>query len=275
MFRRQVIALPAAASLAQPLQSSASSSATATSAASNTRPVNSAGTTAEVIGTLQPYAVRELRTERESAKKIGPETLRKQRPALTTTRRNRAMDYRPLPPVEFLRNCFLYEPETGALTWRVRPRDMFETAKGWRIANVKFAGKPALACRTKYGLTGSLQYEGEWLEVKTGRVAYAIHHGREPDGFVDHINGNPFDNRADNLRVVTKQQNNANKARRKSSRPYQGVYFRKGKWVASIRYQRKDYWLGSFTSVEAAICARKEAEQKFGFHPNHGRAAAP
>lgn len=206
------------------------------------------------------------------AKKNGPETLRQQRPALATTRRNRAMDYRPLPPAEYLRNCFSYDPQTGVLVWRVRPREMFQTAKGWRIANAKFAGKPALTCRSSHGYVGRMQYEGEWFAVKASRIAYAVHHGRDPDGFIDHINGNPLDNRADNLRVVTKHENALNRAKVASDRPYHGVRQCKGRWSASIRYQQKDRWLGTFDTVGEAIAARKSAEAELGFHENHGRA---
>lgn len=39
-----------------------------------------------------------------------------------------------------------------------------------------------------------------------------------------------------------------------------GVYLIKGKWSAKIVFQKKQYHLGSFDSIEAAATARKEAE---------------
>lgn len=66
-----------------------------------------------------------------------------------------------------------------------------------------------------------------------------LHHliiGRPEKGmYVDHINRDRLDNRAENLRVVTMQQNNFN--RRKNSNgacKYKGVFFSKGKYWASI-----------------------------------------
>jgi len=200
--------------------------------------------------------------------KIGPETLRKQRPALTKNAMECAMDYHPLPPVEYLRQCFSYDPKTGDLTWRIRPRSLFDTDKGWRIANTKAAGKPALRTRTKFGFAGNINA----VPVKTARVIFTIYHGREPNGFIDHINGNCFDNRIENLREVDKLANAQNRARVASSRrTYHGVGARNSKWFAVIRVAGKDHWLGTYLTEREAIAARKRAEKSFGFHPNHGR----
>lgn len=40
-----------------------------------------------------------------------------------------------------------------------------------------------------------------------------------------------------------------------------GVYFIKGKWVAKIVFQKKQYYLGNYTSFEDAVQARKDAEE--------------
>lgn len=40
-----------------------------------------------------------------------------------------------------------------------------------------------------------------------------------------------------------------------------GVYFIKGRYVAKIVFQKKQYVLGSFTNMEDAAAARKEAEE--------------
>lgn len=40
-----------------------------------------------------------------------------------------------------------------------------------------------------------------------------------------------------------------------------GVYFQKGKWIAKIVFQQKQYHLGQYDSIEEAAQARKEAEK--------------
>ena len=40
-----------------------------------------------------------------------------------------------------------------------------------------------------------------------------------------------------------------------------GVYFQKGKWLAKIVFQKKQYHLGMYNHIEEAAQARKEAEE--------------
>lgn len=80
--------------------------------------------------------------------------------------------------------------------------------------------------------------------------------GCPDDMFVDHINGNGLDNRRENLRIVTKGQNNFNhiKYSGKSSK-YLGVYFKKdrSKWGARARSpQGITHHLGYYASEEQA-----------------------
>lgn len=103
---------------------------------------------------------------------------------------------------------------------------------------------------------------------------------RLPRGMhVDHINGNPLDNRRSNLRLVTPQQNAANrKPTGKGSSQYKGVYWDKKRqcWRAQIgltAFPRRGrtpakhvrVCLGRFNSEEAAAHAYNEtAAEWFG-----------
>lgn len=73
---------------------------------------------------------------------------------------------------------------------------------------------------------------------------------------VDHINGNKLDNRENNLRYASQQENSsAFRIRRKgSSNPYRGVFRTKnGNWRARTRIKNIDYHLGTFVnSIDAA-----------------------
>ena len=84
---------------------------------------------------------------------------------------------------------------------------------------------------------------------------------------IDHKNGNPLDNRRENLRVCTKQQNFQNQQKRtqKSDLPrcdHPGVAWHRvaKKWRASISVKSKKVSLGTFSTMEEAITARKSAE---------------
>jgi len=87
------------------------------------------------------------------------------------------------------------------------------------------------------------------------------------DPAVDHIDGNPLNNRRSNLRLATVSQNNANcKKRRTNKSGYKGVSFSKErqKWAAYIKYENKTYGLGRFDNVEdAARAYDRAAKEKF------------
>ena len=98
-----------------------------------------------------------------------------------------------------------------------------------------------------------------------------------PEGLVvDHINGNPLDNRKSNLRICTQSQNarNVSKTIRKTSSIYKGVYYaerNKNKWQAYIGGQNKTKRinLGSFkTEKEAALAYNKAALEIYGEFAN-------
>lgn len=92
--------------------------------------------------------------------------------------------------------------------------------------------------------------------------------GKKEGYVVDHVNRNTLDNRKSNLRYVTPQQNSWNRIfiRRKATTNNVGVYTRarhNGKFFAQICHNSKRIHLGTFTSLEDAVVARKAAEQKY------------
>ena len=94
-----------------------------------------------------------------------------------------------------------------------------------------------------------------------------------PVSEVDHINHNGLDNRWVNLRQVTRQENCKNTSLYKRNKSgVSGVAWNKRdkKWMAEIG-QRPRRKLGRFIDKFEAICARKSAENKLNYHPNHGR----
>lgn len=83
-----------------------------------------------------------------------------------------------------------------------------------------------------------------------------------PDIIVDHINRNPADNRRNNLRLCTNQENICNSSKRAGTNKYIGVsyYKERNKYKAYIVVNRKQIFLGYYTDEENALIARLNAE---------------
>jgi hypothetical protein len=89
--------------------------------------------------------------------------------------------------------------------------------------------------------------------------------------FVDHINGNPLDNRKCNLRICTPMQNCHNQKKRTTNTSgYKGVSPAKnGRWRATIRGNGERIHLGYFRDPALAHAAYCEASKKY--HGEYGR----
>lgn len=88
------------------------------------------------------------------------------------------------------------------------------------------------------------------------RVIWEMHNGEIPEGLViDHINGIRDDNRIENLRLCTFQENHFNRGKQSNNKSgYKGVSWhkQKQKWVAQIKIDGRNKFLGFFTDPEKA-----------------------
>jgi hypothetical protein len=86
------------------------------------------------------------------------------------------------------------------------------------------------------------------------------HFGKDwnPELTVDHINGDRADNRIENLRMATQQEQNFNtKIYTNNKLGIKGVHFRNGKYRARTRFNNKLINIGTFDTLEEASEAYK------------------
>jgi len=142
---------------------------------------------------------------------------------------------KPLLTIEQLHSLLRYDPDTGLLWWRRCPNsNLYHT---WQTT-------PA----------GSLHHEG-YIQIRVmrrpllaHRVAWALYYGEWPHLTVDHRNTIRTDNRIENLRLATfNQQAHNSVIPRNNTSGTKGVSFnvREKKWRASIlangQYHGRDF----------------------------------
>ena len=152
---------------------------------------------------------------------------------------------------ERLRELLHYDPETGAWTW-VKPRNRINPGDraGW------------------YNFYGYLRIRIDGWKYVASRLAFLYVLGRWPEAEIDHKDGNRLNNRWDNLREASHNENMWNmKRRRDNASGFKGVTWDKHrrKWTAHIKIDGRHIRLGLFRTPEAAHEAYKaKAIELFG-----------
>ena len=154
---------------------------------------------------------------------------------------------------EEVRRVFDYR--NGALYWRAPLQS-------------KYIGKPVGSSGSKYS---NVQHNGSMY--KRGRLVWQYFNGDIPKGMqIDHINGNKFDDRIENLRLCTTSENCCNQTKRATNTSgYKNVSFHKatGKFVAQLQSKGIKYHLGLYETPELAYAevlkASKELHKEFSF----------
>lgn len=97
-----------------------------------------------------------------------------------------------------------------------------------------------------------------------GRAMHRVIMGAGAGEVVDHVNGDPSDNRRANLRFCTAQENARNR-RPHSGREFKGVTPRMGRYRACILVNGKQVSLGGYeTAIEAALAYDRAAASHHG-----------
>lgn len=174
-----------------------------------------------------------------------------------------------LPNIAFVRECLDYNPDTGVFTWRERPREHFPNDRIWRAWNGRLAGKVTgfVAVKRPGQLFVSINLDNR--SFKAHRLAWLLVHGRAVPRVIDHINGDPCDNRTANLRAATKSTNAVNSpAPANNTSGVKGVFHHPKRYPATpfmayISIRGKRHHLGYFRTLEEAAEARRKAAVAF------------
>lgn len=163
------------------------------------------------------------------------------------------MAAKPLPSAAVLRAMFRYDRRSGRLSWRARA----DVPPAW---NARHAGQPA-GTITGYGV--AIAVKGCKI-VLAHRIIWKMAHDSEPDE-IDHIDGDPLNNRLDNLRAATRMQNMRNVRRRPGASGRLGVFASGRRWAAKISVAGRLHRLGTFDTPDQAEAAYRAARrQHFG-----------
>lgn len=147
-----------------------------------------------------------------------------------------------------LRQLVTYDPATGAFKWLVHRNGCVPagTAAGYK-------------CRDGYRVSiGRRRHYAH-------RLAWLYTYGNWPSSFIDHIDGNPFNNAIGNLREATGSQNQHNQGKRRTNTSgFKGVDKRRHSknWRARIYVDGREIILGVFDTAEAAAAAYASAAER-------------
>lgn len=159
---------------------------------------------------------------------------------------------KPLPSVEELQKTFQYVD--GKLYWKRRG----DARPQW---NATYPGK----------IAGNVRYDGRTMIALKGyrllrayRVIWKMFHGDEP-AEIDHIDGNPSNDRLENLRPATRTENARNvKGRAVSGRKGVSFHQESGLWRARIRVNGKELCRYYNTADAAATEYSRMASEHYG-----------
>lgn len=133
-----------------------------------------------------------------------------------------------------------YDPETGLFRWRVN-----KGGRGGKAKLGSIAGTPRPS--------GYIAITLDQRPYLAHRLAWLHSYGSFPPFQIDHKNCVKDDNRLENLREATREEQNANKRGWRAG--LKGCYRKRGKWEAQIKRNGRSVYLGTFDTEEIAHAA--------------------
>lgn len=148
-----------------------------------------------------------------------------------------------------------------------RLKELFDYEDGklvWKVSRGRLAKTGQVA--------GHFDARLGYIRVGTGgkchllhRLIFMYHHGYLPE-FLDHINGDRVDNRIENLRPATKDENCRNRCSHKNNTSGEknvSWHIGKKKWGVSLYVDGAKRHFGDYEDLELAALVAAEARDKF------------
>ena len=149
---------------------------------------------------------------------------------------------------EAAKQLLSYNKNTGEVFWTLAAN---KTVKGKKAGTVRLNGYRQICVFGKI--------------YKEHRLVWLLVYGVFPNSHIDHINGNPLDNRIENLRDVSPvvNQQNMKSAKSNSTTGLIGVKPRGDKYIARIRIGNTRKHLGTFETSQEAHKAYVFAKRQY------------
>lgn len=139
----------------------------------------------------------------------------------------------------------LFDYKDGVLYWKTKINKNIKVGK-------------AAGSKNSAGYFHTWVYDKKYLNH---RLIFMMFNNYLP-ACLDHIDGNPLNNKIDNLRPATFSQNQYNKKTPKHNKSgFKGVYKYKDTWRARLTVDKKLIHIGYFNTLEEAASAVKKARQ--------------
>jgi hypothetical protein len=155
---------------------------------------------------------------------------------------------------DILKYLFDYDENSGRFTHK-------EISGRHPNRNVRFSGKFADCVLDKDGYR-KLSAK-EIGSVRAHRMAWIYYYGEQPPEIIDHINGDPADNKIKNLRAASKNQNRWNSTHQNRNKLSQRGISLNGKngFRVRVTVNGQYHYIGRFKTLEEAIKRRDEAHK--------------
>lgn len=151
-----------------------------------------------------------------------------------------------IPSKEVLHSLFTYKD--GELYWKIKPAQRVKIGDTAGCYNQKY--KQVYIFNKRYFLH---------------RIIFMLHHGHISDQ-IDHIDGNPSNNKIENLRAVTNSQNQLNKKiSSKNKTGYKGVsvHTQTGRYFVRLKINGVEKSFGLYEDLELAGLVAQMAREKY------------